>query len=101
MYNVVVSPTATNILINYAKKFAVDNGEECAYRLIDSFDQATLSLQNMPERATRKLPYIPSKYRIIPFWKHLWLVFQINKKDNTVLIDYIIDDRSSYERFFQ
>jgi hypothetical protein len=31
--------TITNVLLNYAKKFAVDNGEECAYRLVEAFDQ--------------------------------------------------------------
>lgn len=101
MYKVVVSPAATNVLLNYAKRFAVDNGEECAYRLVDSFDQAVESLESMPERAMRKLPYIPSKYRIITFWKHLWLVFQINNNDNTVKIDYVIDDRTSYEVLFK
>jgi plasmid stabilization system protein ParE len=101
MYNVVVSPTATNVLLNYAKKFTVDNGEECAYRLVESFDQAVISLESMPERATRKLPYIPSKYRLIPFWKHMWLVFQIDNKNNTVMIDYVVDDRSSYEALFK
>ena len=101
MYNVVVSPAATNVLINYATKCAVDNGEECAYRLVDSFDKAVLSLEDLPERATRKLLYIPSKYRIITFWKHLWLVFQVNKKDITVYIDYVIDDRSVYEALFK
>lgn len=101
MYNVVVSPTATNVLINYAKKFAVDNGEECANRLVDSFDQTVLSLNDMPERAIRKLLFIPSKYHIIPFGKHLWLVFQINKRENVVFVDYVIDDRSSYDLLFK
>ena len=101
MYDVVVSPTATNVLINYAKKFAVDNGEECANRLVDSFDQAVVSLKNMPERAIRKLPFIPSKYRIISFWKHLWLVFHINKRKSVVYVDYVIDDRSSYDMLFK
>ena len=101
MFNVVVSPRATNVLVNYAVKFAVDNGEECANNVVDSFDRAVLSLENMPERATRKLPYIPSKYRIVTFWKHLWIVFQINKKESKVYIDYIIDDRSAYVKLFE
>ena len=101
MYNVVISPAATSVLVGFAAKCAIDNGEECACHVVDSFNQAVLSLEEMPERATRKLPALPSKYRILPFWKHLWLVFQISKKENTVYIDYVIDDRSEYKKLFE
>ncbi len=39
MYNVVVTPEVTDILIGYAQKCAIDNGIECATNLVDSFDK--------------------------------------------------------------
>lgn len=100
MYSVVVAPSLSEVLIDYAQKCAMDNGEECGLRLVDSFDHAVASLKEMPQRGSRKLAYIPSRYRIISFWKHLWLVYQIGQMEETVYIDYLIDDRSDYGRLF-
>lgn len=99
MYNVVVAPIVSEILIEYAKKFALDNGMECSLNLVDSFDKVIESLKELPQRGTRKLEYIPSRYHVITFWKHLWLVYQIDS--NMVYIDYIIDDRSDYGRLLK
>ena len=100
MYNVVVTPEVTDILIGYAQKCAIDNGIECATNLVDSFDKAINSLETLPKRGIKKLQYIPAKYHIITFWKHLWLVYPVDHDNFTVYIDYLIDDRSNYRRLF-
>lgn len=86
--------------MEYAVKCAEDNGTDCALRLADSFDKVVDSLQELPERGVKKLRYIPSRYHIIPFWRHLWLVYQIDHKELVVYIEYLIDDRSNYGRLF-
>ena len=65
MYNVVVTPEVTDILIGYAQKCAIDNGIECATNLVDSFDKAINSLETLPKRGIKKLQYIPAKKK----WK--------------------------------
>lgn len=101
MYKVVVAPVTSELLTGYAGKFAADNGIECTMSLIDAFEKAVASLTEMPQRGVRKLSYIPARYHTISFWKHLWLVYQINCDENIVYIDYLIDDRSDYGRLFR
>ncbi|WP_343208411.1 type II toxin-antitoxin system RelE/ParE family toxin [Anaerolentibacter hominis] len=101
MYKVVVAPVTSDMLTEYAVQIAVDNGIECALRLADAFDEAVESLRELPQRGVRNLSYIPARYHVIPFWKHLWLVYQIQLKEHTVYMDYLIDDRSDYGRLFQ
>lgn len=48
-----------------------------------------------------RLKYVPSKYRVINFWAHLWLVYQIKEEDKCVKIEYIIDDRQNYGFFLR
>lgn len=100
VYKVEVAPRVSDILIRYAEKFASDNVIECALNLTNSFDEAVDSLAEMPERGVRKIKYIPKRYHIINFWKHLGLVYQISEMNHTVYIDFLIDDHSDYGKLF-
>ena len=86
MYKVEVSPTANSVLEEYTFRCARDNGEECALRLLDSFDEKVSYLKTTPLMGCARLKYIPSKYRIITFWPHLWLVFQVQEYNHCVKI---------------
>lgn len=101
MYRVVVAPIVSDILLGYADRFAIDNGLECATNFVEAFDETVDSLKELPQRGVNKLRYIPACYHMIPLWKHLWLVYQINEADKKVYIDYLIDDRSDYGRLFK
>lgn len=48
-----------------------------------------------------RLKYILSKYRVITFWSHFWLVFQVKEEEKCVKIEYIIDDRQNYGTFLK
>lgn len=39
MYNVDISPAANSVLEEYTFRCAIDNGEECALRLLDAYDE--------------------------------------------------------------
>ena len=99
MYTVVISPAANSILKEYVFRCARDNGEDCALRLLDSYDKAISLLEMTPFIGCARLRYIPSKYRVTNFWPHLWFVFQINENKKNIKIDYIIDDRQNYGEF--
>ena len=99
MYTVVISPAANSILKEYVFRCARDNGEDCALRLLDSYDKAISLLEMTPFIGCARLRYIPSKYRVTNFWPHLWFVFQINECKKNIKIDYIIDDRQNYGEF--
>ena len=99
MYTVVISPAANSILKEYVFRCARDNGEDCALRLLDSYDKAISLLEMTPFIGCARLRYIPSKYRVKNFWPHLWFVFQINESKKIIKIDYIIDDRQNYGEF--
>lgn len=101
MYKVDVSPTANSVLEEYSFRCAKDNGVECALRFLDAFDDKVAYLEATPLIGCARLKYIPSKYRVITFWPHLWLVFQIKEEDNCVKIEYIIDDRQNYGSFLR
>lgn len=69
----------------------------CALRLLDAFDKAIDALTITPDRGCR-LADIPSKYRAISFWEHLWLVYMVDGQ--TVYVDLIIDNRQNYGKIF-
>lgn len=101
MYKVDVSPTANSVLEEYSFRCAKDNGVECALRFLDAFDDKVAYLEATPLIGCARLKYIPSKYRVITFWPHLWLVFQIKDEEACVKIEYIIDDRQNYGPFLR
>lgn len=101
MYKVDVSPAANEVLGEYTFRCAKDNGEECALRFLDAFDEKVGCLETMPMIGCARLRYIPSKYRVITFWPHLWLVFQVKEEEKCVKIEYIIDDRQNYGSFLR
>lgn len=99
MYTVDISPAANTVLEEYTYRCARDNGEECALRLLDSYDKAISLLEMTPFIGCARLRYIPAKYRVTNFWPHLWFVFQVKGNEKSVKIDYIIDDRQNYGEF--
>lgn len=101
MYKVDISPAANAVLEEYTFRRARDNGEECALRLLDAYDEKISYLESTPLIGCARLKYIPSKYRVLNFWPHLWFVFQIKEYENCVKIDYIIDDRQNYGTFLK
>lgn len=100
MYKVDISPATNEVLREYVFRCTKDNGEECALSLLDAFDDKVGYLENTPLIGGARLRYIPSKYRVITFWPHLWLVFQV-KEEKCVKIEYIIDDRQNYGSFLR
>lgn len=97
VYQVEASASVNDILMHYSDLCYDDNGPDCALRLLDTFDEAIDTLTNNPDRGCR-LADIPSKYRAIPFWEHLWLVYTVDGQ--TVYVDLIIDDRQNYGKIF-
>jgi hypothetical protein len=73
------------------------NGSDCTLRLLDGYDEAIDALTNNPDRGCH-LENIPSKYKGILYWEHLWLVYMVDSQ--TVYIDLIIDDRQNYGKIF-
>lgn len=101
MYKVEVSPVAKNILEEYVGLCLKDNGEECALRLLDGYDEKISYLEMQPMIGCARLKNIPNKYRVLKFWTHLWFVFQIYESEKTVKIETIIDDRQNYGSFLR
>ena len=101
MYKVDISPSANAVLEEYTFRCARDNGEECALRLLDAYDEKISYLESTPLIGCARLKFIPSKYRVLNFWPHLGFVFQIKEYENCVKIDYIIDDRQNYGTFLK
>ena len=101
MYKVDISPTANSVLEEYTFRCSNDSGTDCALRLLDSFDSKVSYLESTPMLGCARLKYILSKYRVINFWTHLWLVYQVKDKDKCVKIEYIIDDRQNYGSFLR
>ena len=96
-YRVYVSPKAKEQLVAKASEYTIMQDEALGK---DSFAAAKTSLENLPERCSPRLRYLPSMYRLIPFWAHLWLVYRVNKKRKAVYIDLVIDDRGDYGSLF-
>ena len=101
MYRVDISPAAISILEEYTHRCAADNGVDCAFHLLDAYDEKISWLETTPLMGCSRLKYIPSKYRVLNFCPHLWLVFQIQEREQCVKIEYIIDDRQNYGAFLK
>lgn len=99
MYRVDISPDAKQILSTYVDLCMEDNGEECALRLLDAYEEGVGYLERTPGSGCGRLEYIPSKYRVWRFWPHLWFVYQIIEREQVVKIEYIIDERQNYGIF--
>lgn len=67
MYKVDISPAANSVLEEYTFRCARDNGEECAFRLPDSFDEKITYLEITPLIDCARLKHVPSKYRVLNF----------------------------------
>lgn len=99
-YRVDVSPKAQEQLVEKASEYTIMQDEALGNKFIDSFAAAKTSLEGLPERGSNRLRYLPSMYRLIPFWPHLWLVYRVSKKKKVVYIDLVIDARSDYGSLF-
>lgn len=97
VYQVEASASVNDILMYYSDLCYDDNGPDCALHLLDAYDEAIDTLTNNPYRGCH-LVDIPSKYRAIPFWEHLWLVYLVDGQ--TVYVDLIINDRQNYGKIF-
>lgn len=96
MYEVYIQPNVDNELADFAIRCTIDNGEECAERMIASFEKAIALLEEFPQRGVKRLKYIPNYYRAVTFWEHKWLIYQVDEGSRTVYVDYLMDDRSNY-----
>lgn len=101
MYKVDISPAANAVLEDYTFRCARDNGEECAFRLLDAYENKISCLETAPFVGCARLRYVPFKYRVLNFWPHLWFVFQVKEEEKFVKIEYIIDDRQNYGAFLK
>lgn len=101
MYKVDISPAAKSVLEEYVFLCMNDNGEDCAMRLLNSYDEKISYLELQPKIGCARLRYIPDKYRVTNFWPHLLFVFQVYEKEKSVKIEYIIDDRQNYGNFLR
>lgn len=92
-----------DLTINYLKFClnSTDHYKECAFRLLDAYDDKISYLEAAPFIGCARLRYVPSKYRVLNFWPHLWFVFQVKEEENCVKIEYIIDDRQNYGAFLK
>lgn len=101
MYKVDISPAANAVLEDYTFRCARDNEEECAFRLLDAYDDKISNLETAPFVGCARLRYVPSKYRVLNFWPHLCFVLQVKEEEKCVKIEYIIDDRQNYGAFLK
>lgn len=101
MYKVDISPVANTVLEDYTFCCARDTREECPFRLLDAYDDKISYLETAPFISCARLRYIPSKYRVLNFWPHLWFVFQVKEAEKCIKIEYIIDDRQNYGAFLK
>lgn len=98
-YAVVVSDRATQMLVSHAA-FLAQVSLAAAQRLVDEFQQAASSLEDMPLRCPWLTgDYIPAHtYRYILFEKRYMGIYQI--VDDTVYLDYVLDCRQDYSWLF-
>ena len=94
-YRVVVSERAARMHVSCAA-FLAEAAPEAAERLIDRFEAAARSLEQMPRRCPwLEGDYIPrGVYRYRLFAEHYMIVYQI--EDDTVYADYVLDCRQDY-----
>lgn len=98
-YTVVVSDRATQMLVSHAA-FLAQVSLAAAQRLVDEFQQAATSLEDMPQRCPWLTgDYIPAQtYRYILFEKRYMGIYQV--VDDTVYLDYVLDCRQDYGWLF-
>lgn len=95
-YKVVVSKTATRMLVAHAT-FLAQVSPKAAERLTAEFEKAAKSLEFMPQRC----PWLTDEciarntYRFILFEKRYMIIFKI--MDNIVYADYVVDCRQNYD----
>lgn len=94
-YRVIISQTATRMLVSHAT-FLANVSKEAANRLVADFRKSAESLEQMPHRCPWLIAdYIPqNKYRYLIFQKRYLMIFQV--KDETVFVDYVVDTRQDY-----
>lgn len=94
-YRIIVSKRAARMLTAHTA-FLAKVSKNAAERLVDSFEKAAHSLEQMPQRCPwLKAEHIPAnKYRYLIFEKRYLLLFQI--KEQRVYLDYIIDGRQDF-----
>ncbi|ERJ11760.1 type II toxin-antitoxin system RelE/ParE family toxin [Haloplasma contractile] len=99
-YTVMISKRATQMLVNHAI-FLSQVNEDAAEHLVISFENASKTLEQMPQRCPWLIgEFIPRNvYRYLIFEKRYMLIYQI--KDNKVYVDYVLDCRQDYEWLFQ
>lgn len=95
-YRVIISSEAAQMLVSHAA-FLANVSEEAAERLIQAFETAAHSLEDMPTRCPwLRGRFIPGNtYRYLVFEKRFMLLYQI--KDQTVYVDYVVDCRQDYQ----
>lgn len=101
MYKIYVAPAVNEALVDFSIRCTLDHGVECADRMVAGFQKSVSLLKEFPQRGVQRLRYIPKQYRVITFWTHKWLVYQIDEISKEVFIDYMIDDRSNYGRLLK
>ena len=97
-YKITVSTKAREQLLHHTA-FIAKVSKDAAKRLVTSFKETTLSLEEMPKRCPWfNRDYIPyNKYRYCIFEKRYALIFQI--KEDIVFVDYVIDFRQDLNNF--
>ncbi len=94
-YDMVISDEATQMLLSHVR-FLAQVSESAAMRLIDAFQESTLSLAQFPEQSPWLTdPLIPrGKYRKLLLEKRYLLIYQ--GKEKTVYVDAVVDTRQDY-----
>lgn len=95
-YEVIISRRASQMLTSHAmflSKFNIT----AADRLIDAFELAANSLEQMPQRCPwLESEYIQGKtYRSLLFEKYYLLLFTV--QEGCVYVDYVVDCRQDYQ----
>lgn len=100
MYKVVISPVAKQTLEDYMMRILVDKGVQTAEKLISSYEEKVETLSKLPYSGCGRIANVPEKYKVLTFWPHLWLVYQIKETNGpAVYVEYIINDNQNYGEF--
>lgn len=95
LYSVIIPEKAKKMLVEHSA-FLAKISPLAAEKLVKEFQDAAISLQNLPNRC----PWLSGinipkhQYRYIVFSKRYMLIYQI--VDKTVYVDYCIDCRQDY-----
>lgn len=100
MYEVVISPVAKQAFEDYMLLLLSDKGIGTAEKFISAYEDKIDTLSQLPYSGCGRIPNIPSKYRVLMFWPHLWFVYQIKEGEiPAVYIEHIINDIQNYGDF--